>query len=235
MASSEHVQFDQDGWARSTCLHQGGFPVLLWDVLQQWGHTKPPLYSGRETTVEGVLSCEARLQIFACPGYLRMDPWEVRSVGTKLWDAWEHAAHLALTRFCEEHPILADFSMMAAFPVGTRASELGQRITQWFDSSISGLGPTLAMSARYSLAMLGLYDHLMAERVLFRQRLRLAHTHEQEQAQLIAAQAQQISAQAQQIGEQAQQIVGLNEEAVNQNALVEHLQDALVDALDDVH
>ena len=56
-----------------------------------------------------------------------------------------------------------------------------------------------------------------------------------EQAQQIAEQSQQLEEQAQQLAEQAQQIEELTEQVDDQEALVDHLQDALQVALGNVH
>lgn len=180
--------------------------------------------------------------VLSCAGFLQTDPWEVRSMGTELWDAWDYAELLAFTRFCEEHHIHASYSTAAAFPLRDWTSDHSTcRINNLLDPTFFGHNPTLAMSTRYSLALLSMYDHIMAENEFYQDRLRLAHTREQEQALLISAQAQviaeqaqqigyqaqQIEGQAQHIGEQAQQIEDLNEEIGNQNALIEHLEDEL--------
>ena len=37
--------------------------------------------------------------------------------GTKILDAWDRAAVLAITQFCEEQPIFTSYYLMVAFPV----------------------------------------------------------------------------------------------------------------------
>ena len=55
MAALSDFHFDEDGWVRSTCLHREGLPVLLWEVLQEFGHTEPPQYYGRVSSEGGHL------------------------------------------------------------------------------------------------------------------------------------------------------------------------------------
>ena len=59
MAALSDFHFDEDGWVRSTCLHREGLPVLLWEVLQEFGHTEPPQYYGRVSFEGGISGWEA--------------------------------------------------------------------------------------------------------------------------------------------------------------------------------
>ena len=64
MAALSDFHLDEDGWVRSTFLHREGLPVLLWEVLQEFGHTEPPQYYGRVSSegasLVGRPACEFR-------------------------------------------------------------------------------------------------------------------------------------------------------------------------------
>jgi len=79
--------FDEDGWVRSTCLHRGGLPVLLWEILQEFGHTEPPQYYGRVSSAGSISSWEVRLLVLARLGLFPSNSWEVHTDGVEVLDA----------------------------------------------------------------------------------------------------------------------------------------------------
>ena len=119
MAALTDFHFDEDGWVRSTCLHREGLPVLLWEVLQEFGHTEPPQYYGCVSSKGGISGWEARLRVPARLGVFPSDPWEVHTEGTEILSVWDRAAAMAITQFCEQEPIFASYSASTVgFPVG---------------------------------------------------------------------------------------------------------------------
>ena len=271
MAALSDFHFDEDGWVRSTCLHREGHPVLLWEVLQEFGHTEPPQYYGRVSSEGGISGWEARLRVPARLGLFQSDPWEVHTEGAEILSVWDRAAAMAITQFCEQEPIFASYSASTVgFPVRVTSEYSRQRFSLLLDSTLPGHVPALARIARYAAGMLGVCDQFRNENTLYRQGLRTAHATAQEQtqqilgqsqqlaeqsqqvvwlaqqfleqeqriveqAQQIAEQSQQLEEQSQQLAEQAQQIEELTEQVDDQEALADHLQDALQVALGNVH
>lgn len=256
MAGLSDFHFDEDGWVRSTCLHRGGLPVLLWEMLQEFGHTEPPQYYGRVSSMGSISRWETRLQVPALSGLVPSDPWEVHADEIEISDAWDRTAAIAITQFCEEQPIFTSFSSVVAFPTRDRSSEfLRQRIDLLLDTTVPGHVPALAKLTCYAAGLLDVCDNLRGENVLYGQGLQAVHIHGQVQTQQIQGQSQQLSGQSQQVvwlaqqlleheqkiaeqalqiveqsqqlAEQAQQSEELTEQVDNQDALVEHLEDEL--------
>jgi hypothetical protein len=46
---------DVEAWTHVIFLEEGGFPVLLWDTLKDFGYTSYPEYSTREVMTTGQL------------------------------------------------------------------------------------------------------------------------------------------------------------------------------------
>ena len=70
---------------------------MLWEVLQEFGHTEPPQYYGRVSSEGGISGWEARLRVLACLGVFPSDPWEVHTEGTEILSVWDRAAAMAIT------------------------------------------------------------------------------------------------------------------------------------------
>ena len=190
MAALTDFHFDEDGWVRSTCLHRESLPVLLWEVLQEFGHTEPPQYYGRVSSEGGISGWEARLRVPARFGVFPSDPWEVHTDGTEILSVWDRAAAMALTQFCEQEAIFASYSTSTVgFPVRVTFEYSRQRISLLLDPTLPGHVPALARITRYAADMLGVFDQLRSENTLYRQGLRTAHTTGQEQTQQILGQS----------------------------------------------
>ncbi|KAG2660800.1 hypothetical protein PVAP13_1KG459905 [Panicum virgatum] len=243
MAALSDFHFDEDGWVRSTCLHREGLPVLLWEVLQEFGYTESPQYYGRVSSEGGISGWEARLRVPARLGLFPSDSWEVHTEGAEILSVWDRAAAMAITQFCEQEPIFASYSASTVgFPVRVTSEYSRQRFSLLLDSTLPGHVPALARIARYAAGQ----SQQLAEQSqqvvglaqqFWEQEQRIVEQAQQilEQSQQLEEQSQQLAEQTEQLAEQAQQIEELTEQVDDQEALADHLQDALQVALGNVH
>ena len=112
MVDCHNVFWDENGCAHTDYLYWEGFPRILWDTLHIFHYPEPPRYKGRRFSEDGVQKCSATMTIPQHPT-LAWPPIEIEVVGYRLVDAFEIAAHKAITTFCEHH-----LNKVAAYPIG---------------------------------------------------------------------------------------------------------------------
>jgi hypothetical protein len=113
MAEYPKISWDREGHAHTNALHWEDFPRLLWESLQTFGYTEPPLYDGVEYSEEGVHRCRVKMTIPQHPSRSLWQPIEVSVVGYCLVDTFEAAALEAIHTFCDQHP-----EEVVAYPIG---------------------------------------------------------------------------------------------------------------------
>ena len=104
---------DGAGHAHTNGFHWEGFPRLLWESLQLFCYTEPPLYDCYTYTTEGVTRCTVKMTI---PQHLLRAHWqpiEIEAFGYRFADTIKAAALEAITTFCEQHP-----NEVAEYPIG---------------------------------------------------------------------------------------------------------------------
>jgi hypothetical protein len=95
---------DAQAWTHLNCLEEGGFPVLLWDTLKDFGYTAYPEYSARELMTTGqLLRWEVKVKIPVFLTHPTWEEWEVKAQGLNLADTVQNTALEALTTLCEKH------------------------------------------------------------------------------------------------------------------------------------
>jgi hypothetical protein len=71
-------------------LEEGGFPVLLWNTLRDFGYTVFPEYSTREVMTTGQLChYEVEVKIPGCPTNPAWKKWECKAQGLNLADTMQ--------------------------------------------------------------------------------------------------------------------------------------------------
>lgn len=208
MVTPAHVQVGADGWARSTCLHRGGFPSLLWDTLQEFGYVEPPEYVGREYIELGFHCCEVVLDIPSTPAHPGWAPWRVVAHGHKLTDTWEIAAFEALTKFCEKHPEEIVGTPAAFFPIRYQSDPQWAARIMDLDAT-TPVGALLASTVSYNIALFNLFERREAQNRLFFDRARDYRI---------------------QIDRKNEQIQELNQKLSDKAQYIEHLKEKLKEA-----
>jgi hypothetical protein len=100
-----HASADVETWTLVNVLEEGGFPVLLWVTLKDFGYTAYPEYSTREVmTAVRLLRCEVDVKIPVSPTNPAWEEWECKAQGQNLADTVQKATLEALTTFCGKHP-----------------------------------------------------------------------------------------------------------------------------------
>jgi hypothetical protein len=93
MSTFGFMTVDAQSWTHLNCLEEGGFPVLLWDTLKDFGYTVYPEYSARDLVTTGqLLRWEVKVKIPRCPTHPTWEEWEVKAQGLNLADTVQKAA-----------------------------------------------------------------------------------------------------------------------------------------------
>ena len=90
---------EESGWTTSYCLHEEGFPQILWETLMRFGYTQRPKYQSKEYEEFGTQGCDVYVKVFQTPEYPEWTPWSVMAIGSRREDAYQKAAHKALCNF----------------------------------------------------------------------------------------------------------------------------------------
>ena len=103
MADVPGTSMDGASHTHTNGLHWEGFPHLLWESLQLFCYTEPPLYECFTYTAEGVTRCTVKMTIPQHPFRAHWQPIEVEVFGYRFADTIEAAALEAITIFCMQH------------------------------------------------------------------------------------------------------------------------------------
>jgi hypothetical protein len=120
MSASRSITVDAQAWTHLNYLEEGGFSVLLWDTLKDFGYTAYPEYQ--------LLRWEVKVKIPVCPTHPTWEEWEVKAQGLNLADIVQKAALEAFTTFCEKHADLVASTAVLTVYFGTP----NMFITLWF-------------------------------------------------------------------------------------------------------
>jgi hypothetical protein len=159
--AERRVIYDSAGTAHTDCLYHPGFPTILWETLQIFGFTEPPSYRGLHHDEERGWTNTAFVTISAHPSREDWPSVTRRGFGCTLDEAFDSAAFLALTMFCEENLIEVAGQLPELFPIRDQTNyHWNRRLRSWEDASRAGYNPRVATSVRYSLSLRGMYDGL---------------------------------------------------------------------------
>jgi hypothetical protein len=118
MDNAGSASVDVESWTLLNYLEKGGFPALLWDILEDFGYTTYPEYSTCEVMTTGqLLRCEVKVKISVCPTNPAWEEWDCKAQGRNLSDTVQKAAFEALTTFCGKHPDEVDGFAAKVIPV----------------------------------------------------------------------------------------------------------------------
>jgi hypothetical protein len=107
-----------DAPCHTDSLAQEGFPLILWEVLQEAGYHTPPWYTMQLFEEHGVPPCKVWLALEPHPLHLGWHSLDSETLGFRAHDTTEVAAMHTLTTFCGFHPL-----EMATHPIGLFSTE----------------------------------------------------------------------------------------------------------------
>lgn len=98
------------------CLHQDGFPSILWGVLRIGGYPKPPEYNIHQYEEHRVPHCRVQLALEPHPLHPGWRSLDTETIMFRANDMFEAAAMEALTTFCEYYPLEVATCPISLFP-----------------------------------------------------------------------------------------------------------------------
>jgi hypothetical protein len=119
-----------------------------------------------------LLRWEVNVKILVCPTHPTWEEWEVKAQGWKLAGTVQKAVLEALTTFCEKHADWVASTTAKVIPLPKQHSGHGIKC----EAFVSAQGnphysPELDTSARFSKAMLDLYQTMVGESVFYRHQI----------------------------------------------------------------
>jgi hypothetical protein len=88
-------------WTTTYCIHEEGFPKVLYATTVWLGIPGRPEYVGQEYMEQGTEYCEVTVHIGTSDKFLEMKPWCVTATGTRLTDTYQLVARKALKYLCQ--------------------------------------------------------------------------------------------------------------------------------------
>jgi hypothetical protein len=150
---------DVEAWTLVNGIKEGGFPVLLWDTLKDYGYTAYPEYSTREVMITcQLLRCEMKVKIPECPTNPAWEEWECKAQGLNLADTVQKAALEVLTTFLGKHPDMVVGTAARVIPLPERHTGPWVECKAFLSAQgNSHYSPDLVTSVRFSEAMFDTY------------------------------------------------------------------------------